>query len=312
MLEGAVTFRDGGVDIPGCVDLPVDQPTVSCSLQPTVTTGAAPHSFTVHHTGSANLAPAASPALSYAVGLAATTTALALVPPATGPVPAGTPVTVAATVTANVAGITPAGTVAFFDNGQPIAACPPPRALDASGRATCTYVPSAGTSHALTAAFLPTAGGTTAASTTTSALPVVIGRFASTTALTISPVATPTTPVVGDDVVLTATVTAAATAPVPTGTVTFRDGATTIAGCAAATLTAVPASSPARATASVHAAAGGRRPQLPRLVQRRRRHLVVDLGDGGLHRPRRRDDAPRCRPRRPRPPPSPWPPRSRR
>jgi hypothetical protein len=238
--EGAVTFTDrpapDGVDAPiaGCVDVAVHGGAASCPFLP----ASGSHIFSVSFAGTSNLlAPSTERLTDYLVGLAPTETSLALEPPPTGPIAAGSPITVAATVVAKPttgSGVPPVpmGRVELFDDGQPVDGCSGPAAvvLDGGGQGRCTYTPSAGRTHALTASFLPTVGTGSAASSTAAPFEVVVGRFASMTTLGVSPDATATTPVFGVPVTLTATV-ASVGGPAPTGTVRFSDGGVPVPQC---------------------------------------------------------------------------------
>jgi len=140
----------------------------------------------------------------------------------------GQSVTYTATVTGS-ATATAVGTVAFADNGSAISGC---GAVPLTGGvATCTTLAGAAIIHTISASY----GGDAVhlASSGTVALGVV-------QAATTTTVSTPVPSViVGAPTAVTATV--AATAPgsgVPTGTVDFTEGGTSLTGCAAVTLVA--------------------------------------------------------------------------
>src|SRR5207247_1855688 len=145
----------------------------------------------------------------------ATTTTLTSTP---NPSTAGQAVTLTAAVAplAPATGV-PAGTVTFKDGAATIGTA----TLDATGRASIVVSTLANSNHSLTAVY--GGGGNFLASTSAAVTQVVNAE--TTTTLTTSP--NPSS--LGQAVTLTATV--APVAPgtgVPTGTVTFRDGATTI------------------------------------------------------------------------------------
>src|SRR5690349_20162668 len=148
-------------------------------------------------------------------GLTGTTTALSS---SRNPSTAGTSVTFTATVT----GSGPTGTVNFKDGASSIAGCSAV-ALAGSGNvrtAACvTSALTAGT-HSLVASY---SGNSTNAASSSAALTQTVNGTGSTTGIATS--LTPST--VGASVSFTATVSGAA----PTGTINFKDGATSIAGC---------------------------------------------------------------------------------
>ena len=120
--QGSATFFSGGVAIPGCSAVPIVAGAALCTLVPE----AGSRTFTVSTAATADLYAASvslsGPSKIYRVGLHPTTTDLALTDPTPAPttVPAGT----AITVTATVGGVyNPPGNVAFNDNGQPVAGC---------------------------------------------------------------------------------------------------------------------------------------------------------------------------------------------
>ena len=154
-----------------------------------------------------------------------TTTTLSTSAPTTGPLTAGNPITLTATVPA-----TDAGTVQFFDNGTLLSDATP-----SSGSATYSYTPATG-SHSYTATFVPTLGDETSPYTTSS---TIVGgstsnavavtdqapQVATSTALT----ANPTSVAYGASTTLTATVTENDTATTGlAGSVQFYDGTSTL------------------------------------------------------------------------------------
>jgi LPXTG-site transpeptidase (sortase) family protein len=186
------------------------------------------HSITAIYNGDANFLTSTSAALTQTIGQDATTTALSS---SANPSVVGQVVTFTATVTANPPGAgTPTGTVTFQDGGVNIAGCVN-QALVA-GVATCNDSFAGVGSHSITAIY---SGDANFLTSTSAALTQTIGQDATTTALSSS--ANPS--VVGQVVTFTATVTASAPgAGTPTGTVDFRDGGVTIAGCGAQALVA--------------------------------------------------------------------------
>ncbi len=139
--------------------------------------------------------------------------------PTTGP--AGTPVTLTATVTGVVNAPAPTGTVTFKNGTATIGT----GTVNGTGVATFAWTLPSGSSS-VTAVF---GGDTNYNASTSSAVAVTSTKSASTTTL----VAAPASVAVGANVVLTATVTTAAT-----GTVTFFNGATSLGTATVASSTA--------------------------------------------------------------------------
>ena len=130
------------------------------------------------------------------------------------------------TFTATVTGVAPTGTVNFTNGGASIAGCAA-AALVGSGNvrtATCATTALAAGPHSIVANYSGDAGNTGSAS---AALSQVVKATSSTV---LGSSGTPSA--FGASVTFTASVTGVA----PTGTVNFKDGATSIAGCAAVAL----------------------------------------------------------------------------
>ncbi len=146
------------------------------------------------------------------------TTTTALVSSVAAPV-FGQSVTLTATVSfAPPGAIPPTGTVTFRDGGTPIATV----ALNAAAQASFTTSTLAVGNHTLDAVYN---GDPYFTGSTSAALPLAVARASTTTALA----ASTTSPVFGQPVTFTATVSAVAPgAGTPSGTVTFRDGGTPV------------------------------------------------------------------------------------
>jgi len=201
---GTVTFKDGAATL-GTVML--------SGGSAILTTGALTlgnHAITASYNGDLVYGTAVSPALTQTVNQAATTTALTS---ATNPSIFGQSVTFTATVSS--AGGTPTGTVTFRDGPTTLGT----GTLDASGRAIFSTATLAGGAHTITAAYGGDMNFLTSASPT---LTQNVGTAASTTTLA----GTPNPSAIGQTVTYTATV--SGTGGIPTGTVTFKDGATTL------------------------------------------------------------------------------------
>ncbi|HET8930660.1 MAG TPA: Ig-like domain-containing protein [Acidimicrobiales bacterium] len=220
--SSTATFLDGGTPIAGCVDVVFSAGSATCTFVPT----AGDHTFTVNTAATADAlagnAGLSGPSPTYHVGLAPSTTTIEATSPDPLPavVPAGTAVT--ATVAVAAVGATPTGTVAFSDNGQAVGGCV--AQIVTAGRATCTWVPGAGRTHLVNAAY--SGDASVSPSSTGAPLSVAVGRYGTTTALTVEPDGTTE---VGTVTVLGATVTSAG--PNVGGTVTFTDGGVVIASC---------------------------------------------------------------------------------
>jgi len=155
-----------------------------------------------------------------AFGAVAVNTTTTLTPSVASPQPAGTSINLTAHVAASSGTDTPVGNVQFFDGATSLGA---PVAVNGSGDAVKTGVTLAVGTHAnLHAVYTPT--NTVALAFNTSTSPDVsftINGVATNTAAAATPGADVT-----QAVALTATVTG--TSGTPTGTVVFKDGATTI------------------------------------------------------------------------------------
>lgn len=151
--------------------------------------------------------------------MAATTTALAA---SATTVAAGASVTFTATITgASGSSGTPTGTVTFMDGTTTLGT----GTLNGSAATTYTTTSLSTGVHSITAVY---AGDTNFSGSTSSAVTVTVNAappvIATTTALT----ASATSAITGIDITFTATVTPATGTAIPTGTVTFTDGATSL------------------------------------------------------------------------------------
>jgi len=130
--------------------------------------------------------------------------------------------------TATISGTGPTGTVNFRDGSNSIPGCSAV-ALSGSGNAriaSCTTASLEAGAHSVTAAY---SGDATNAASISAVLTQTVNKVASTTGI-----ATSLTPsLAGSSVTFTATVSGSA----PAGSVTFKDGSTSISGCSAVGLT---------------------------------------------------------------------------
>jgi hypothetical protein len=197
---GSVTFLDGTATL-GSGTLANGQATFSSS-----TLAAGSHSITAVYGGDANFTGSTSTALTQMIGGATpnTTTVRSSASPSTF----GQSVTFTATVNPNTA----TGTVTFKDGSTTLGT----GTLSAGSATFATSALSVGT-HSITAVY---GGDNTFATSTSTALSQVVNQASSTTA--VSSATNPST--FGQSVTFTATVTLSAA----TGTVTFKDGSTTL------------------------------------------------------------------------------------
>ncbi|HTP99298.1 MAG TPA: Ig-like domain-containing protein, partial [Casimicrobiaceae bacterium] len=227
---GTVNFMDGGASIAGCGSVPVSGAGNTASANcATSSFSVGTHSLTAAYSGErSGNPPSTSTTLSQVVtsggGPTTSTTAVAsnLNPSTVG---------AAVTFTATVTGSAPTGNVDFRDGASSIAGCSA-QPLSGSGNsrtATCTTSTLAQGTHSVTANYGGDAGNTSSASSALSQGVNPAGPTTSTTTLASAP--NPSSS--GAAVTFTATVAGTA----PTGTVNFKDGATSVAGCAAVALT---------------------------------------------------------------------------
>jgi hypothetical protein len=208
---GTVTFKDGTTDV--CTNKAMSGDTATCA---TSALSVATHSITAVYNGETNFAGSTSAALSQVVNKAATATALA----SDGtPTVSSQTVTFTATVTPTAPGAgAPTGTVTFKDGATDVCT----NAAVTAGKATCATSALGAGSHSMTAVYNGDGSFTTSTSNTVTQ---VVNKSASSTALasSLNPSAS------GQSVTFTATVTpTTAGVGTPTGTVTFKDGATAL------------------------------------------------------------------------------------
>jgi CSLREA domain-containing protein len=208
---GTVTFLDGASSI--------GTGTLNGSGVATLTTSAlsiGTHSLTAQYGGDTNFLTSTSSAVSQVVNQAGTTTALVS---ALNPSVFGQSVTFTATVVVTAPGTgAPAGTVTFFDGATNLGIA----SLNGSGVATLTTAALTGGTHSLTAVY---SGDASFNGSTSAPLSQVVNPAGTTITLAF----TMSIFRFGLPVTFTATVTAIAPGGgTPTGSVTFRDGATVL------------------------------------------------------------------------------------
>ncbi|TMH56733.1 MAG: hypothetical protein E6H53_14415, partial [Betaproteobacteria bacterium] len=218
--SGSVNFLDGATSISGCAAVALagsgNIRTATCS---TSSLAAGSHSMSAVYGGDASNNGSTSSTLTQTVNKATSSTALS-----SSANPSGLGASV--TFTASVTGFSPTGSVNFTDGGVSISGCSAV-ALAGSGNtrsAQCSTSALTAATHSIAASY----GGdsSNAASISTTLSQVV--KAASSTILSSS--ANPST--FGVSVTFTATVSGTA----PTGSVNFKDGASSISGCAAVAL----------------------------------------------------------------------------
>src|SRR5882762_3035096 len=203
---GTVTFNDGATVLgPG---------TLSGGTATLTTSGlgAGVHSITAVYGGDASFASSTSPVLMQTVNKAASSTSVVSSNSSSN---RGAAVTFTATVTSSATG-TPTGTVTFQDAATTLGT-----GTLSGGAATFTTSGLGAGAHSITAVY---SGDATFAGGTSPALMQTVNKAASSTSV---PASSNNPSIFGSAVSFTATVTTSATS-IPTGTVTFQDGAATL------------------------------------------------------------------------------------
>jgi uncharacterized delta-60 repeat protein len=210
---GTVFFKDGAITIgTGTVNASGVATFSSSSL------ALGSHSITAFYAGDANFTASTSPALIQTVNKSPTAVVLTLAP---NPSVNGQMVTFTATVSAVAPGAgIPSGTVVFKDGATTITGV----TVNAAGVATLNYAGLAVGTHSITASY---SGDANFSGSTSTAITQTVYKAVSSVALA----GGPNPSVYGQPVIFTATVSAVAPgAGTRTGSVAFKDGATTISG----------------------------------------------------------------------------------
>src|SRR5205823_4041813 len=173
--------------------------------------GTGAHSITAIYGGDASFTGSTSPILTQTIGKAASSTAVAS---ANNPSIIGTAVTLTASVTSPVTG-TLTGTVTFQDGAATLGT-----GTLSGGAATFTTSGLTGGTHSITAVY---SGDANFAGSTSPPLVQTVNKVGDSTSV----VSSNNPSIFGSAVTFTATVTSSATS-IPTGTVTFQDGAATL------------------------------------------------------------------------------------
>jgi hypothetical protein len=204
--SGTVTFRDG-TSVLGTVTLASDSASFT-----TASLAAQSHSITVTYSGDAQFSGSSSPTLPQSVKQAATSVGLSASPSASR---FAQPVAFYATIK-SATGATPTGSVTFKDGATIIQTI-----SVISGRAKISTSKLAVGAHSITAVY---SGSTNFTGSTSAALTFVVSKAGTTTTVTSS-----LNPAIhGNSVTFAATV-KPSTSGTPTGSLTFKDGATTLA-----------------------------------------------------------------------------------
>ena len=207
--SGVVEYFDGTVSL-GSATL-----TAGVATFATANLALGTHPITAYYQGDGVFTPSLSLAVSQVVNQSATSTALAS---SSNPSVFGQNVTITATVSATAPGTgVPTGTVTFKDGAAIVGT-----GTFSNGVATFSTSALATATHGLTAIY---AGDTNFSTSTSSSLSQVVNQASTSTVLASS--SNPS--VSGQSIVLSATVSATAPgAGIPTGTVTFKEGAVTL------------------------------------------------------------------------------------
>ena len=201
---GTVTFTDGATTLASNVAVSAGKATFATSAL-----AAGTHSIVATYTGTGGFTNSASTALSQVVTGGSTTTT---VTSSANPSTSGSSVTLTATIAS--ANGTPTGTVKFTDGTTTLASA----VTVTAGKATFTSSTLAVGSHSITAAYTGTGGFTNSSGSLTQVVQV-------STSTTVTSSLNPSNP--SQSVTFTATVTS--TKGIPSGTMAFMDGTTTLA-----------------------------------------------------------------------------------
>lgn len=235
---GTVQFSDGATPLGTPINLDV-------SGQATYTTSAllvGSHTITAAYSGDGTYGSSTSPPLVQTVTKAGTSVNLTDFPAATTSY--GQQIIFTATVNSSVG--TPTGTVQFQDGATPLQTI----AVDASGQAKLITTTLPIGSHSIRAVY---SGDANYVGSTSGTVSHTVAQ--TNTSTTVS--ASPTSPVSGQSVTLTATVSPTVGSGTPSGTVAFSDSGSGLAGCGAVALTSGTAQCAVTLLAGSHSIAAG-------------------------------------------------------
>ncbi|MGA2169340.1 MAG: Ig-like domain repeat protein [Terracidiphilus sp.] len=184
------------------------------------------------YSGDNNFTVATAATMTQTVNPLSTTTTITAAPSSS--VNVGTTVTFTATVGASsVSPVAPSGTVTFLINGATSADCPSPVTVNGSQQATCTTASLIYPNDRIDATYNANNSSDPSFTTSTTTFYETVNKGSGVAVTTLTSI--PTSPDVNQTATLTATVTASSGSVVPTGTVTFMQGGTTL--CSAVALT---------------------------------------------------------------------------
>lgn len=210
---GTVEFELNGVDITGCEYQPITAGVATCTV---TDLAAGNHDITAIYSGDDNYSSASSTPFTQIM-----TELQISLKTSVSPTAVNSPVTFEVQVTPMLLGIVPmAGSVTFSVDGTPVADCTGV-GLNASAKAGCTLSTLAVGPHTVTAKFTMDGTGLVKDSN------IVTQTVKNTSALNVASSANPSD--FGKTVILTATIT---TPTGVSGTVAFKEGGLTVAGCA--------------------------------------------------------------------------------
>ena len=245
---GTVNFRENATAIPGCGARALDGSGQATCVVSYDASGGNHTQISGVYSSDADFSASTSVDFTQTVDKAATTT---VITSSVNPSVTGQSVTYTATVTVSSPGAgTPTGTVNFRDDTTTITGCGA-RALDGSGQATCvvSYDASGGNHTQVNGVYSSDADFSASTSVD---FTQTVNKAATTTAVSSSSV---NPSVFGQSVTLTATVAVVSPgAGAPSGTVSFKDGVSTIGTCSAQ---AVSGSGPYTATCTTSGLAVG-------------------------------------------------------
>jgi autotransporter-associated beta strand protein len=220
---GMVTFKDGGTTLGTGTLMNVGGTATATFTTSATQLAVGGHTITAVYGSDPSFAGSTSANFGFTVNQAATTTTITSASPSS-PSTFGQTVTFTATVTPTINGVEPTGMVTFKDGATTLGTG---TLGDVGGTATATFTTSAtqltGGGHTITAVYGsdPNFAGSTSAN-----FSYTVNQVATTTTITNALPNSPST--FGQTVTFTATVTPVVSGVEPTGTVTFKDGATTL------------------------------------------------------------------------------------
>jgi hypothetical protein len=221
---GSVAFTLSGNPITGCTAQTVDATTHQATCATTALI-AGSNTIGATYAGDSNFATASAAPFSQSVSKLTPTVTLSTSP---SPSNVNDSVTLTATLSGTFTPNDPTGTVSFTSNGNPIASCTTQAVGATTHQATCVTSALVATSDTIGATY---AGDSNFATAGASPIPQTVIALTATIGLTVSP---SSSTYYGDTVTFTAQLSNATFTPVvPSGTVNFTTGGSSITGCSA-------------------------------------------------------------------------------